>query len=119
MDVVQLSVFLENAAGRLAEVAEVLAAASVNVRALSLADMAEFGVGGGIVWDSVESAEFEECRTKASILTYSMQEFSLLETMSWKPRTGYVLMEKHLERLSESAAYFDRHVDMDALEPLD
>jgi hypothetical protein len=44
MDVVQLSVFLENAAGRLAEVAEVLAAERVNVRALSLADMAEFGI---------------------------------------------------------------------------
>jgi len=44
MDVVQLSVFLENTAGRLAEVAEVLAASHVNVRALTLADMAEFGI---------------------------------------------------------------------------
>jgi len=44
MEVAQLSVFLENAAGRLAEVAEVLAAANVNVRALALADMAEFGI---------------------------------------------------------------------------
>ena len=44
MEVVQLSVFLENAAGRLAEVAEVLAASNVNVRALALADMAEFGI---------------------------------------------------------------------------
>ncbi|MBK9515908.1 MAG: amino acid-binding protein [Anaeromyxobacter sp.] len=44
MSVVQLSVFLENAAGRLAEVAEVLAGGAVNVRALALADMAEFGI---------------------------------------------------------------------------
>jgi hypothetical protein len=44
MGVLQVSVFLENAAGRLAEVAEVLAAAGVNVRALALADMAEFGI---------------------------------------------------------------------------
>lgn len=44
MEVLQLSVFLENAAGRLADVAEVLAAAGVNVRALALADMAEFGI---------------------------------------------------------------------------
>jgi len=80
-----------------------------------LNDTAEFGVGGGIVWDSVESAEFEECKTKASILSRSMPEFSLLETMSWKPKTGYVLLEKHLDRLTESAAYFDRTVDMDAL----
>jgi hypothetical protein len=44
MEVLQLSVFLENAAGRLADVAEVLAQGGVNVRALSLADMAEFGI---------------------------------------------------------------------------
>ena len=44
MEVLQLSVFLENAAGRLADVAEVLATAGVNVRALALADMAEFGI---------------------------------------------------------------------------
>ena len=44
MDVLQLSVFLENSAGRLADVAEALAAGRVNVRALSLADMAEYGI---------------------------------------------------------------------------
>ncbi len=44
MEVLQLSVFLENAAGRLADVAEALAAGGVNVRALALADMAEFGI---------------------------------------------------------------------------
>ena len=27
---------------------------------------AEYGVGGGIVWDSVAGDEFEECRTKAA-----------------------------------------------------
>ncbi len=55
MDVVQLSVFLENAAGRLAEVAEVLAASSVNVRALSLADMAEFGILRLVVDDTARA----------------------------------------------------------------
>jgi hypothetical protein len=44
MEVLQLSVFLENAAGRLADVAEALASGGVNVRALALADMAEFGI---------------------------------------------------------------------------
>jgi hypothetical protein len=44
MEVLQLSVFLENAAGRLADVAEALADGGVNVRALALADMAEFGI---------------------------------------------------------------------------
>lgn len=40
----QVSVFLENKKGRLAEVTGVLAAAGINIRALSLADMADFGV---------------------------------------------------------------------------
>ena len=55
MEVVQLSVFLENAAGRLAEVAEVLAASDVNVRALALADMAEFGILRLVVDDTARA----------------------------------------------------------------
>jgi hypothetical protein len=44
MNIEQLSVFLENKAGRLAEVTKVLAAANINIRALSLADTSEFGI---------------------------------------------------------------------------
>ena len=44
MKVEQLSIFLENKAGRLAEVARVLAAANINIRALSVADTSEFGI---------------------------------------------------------------------------
>ncbi|MCX7767337.1 MAG: ACT domain-containing protein, partial [Candidatus Sumerlaeia bacterium] len=40
MKVKQISVFLENTAGRLREVTGVLAKAGVNIRALSLADTA-------------------------------------------------------------------------------
>jgi len=40
----QISVFLENRAGRLAEVTRVLAEAGVNIRALSLADSSDFGI---------------------------------------------------------------------------
>jgi hypothetical protein len=40
----QISVFLENKKGRLAEVTRLLAQAGVNIRALSLADTADFGV---------------------------------------------------------------------------
>jgi len=76
---------------------------------------AEFGVGGGIVWDSADNAEFEECMTKASILTRPAPEFSLLETMLWEPGSGYSLLDRHLERLSRSASYFDRKVNIGAL----
>ena len=40
----QISVFLENKAGRLCEVTGVLADAEVNIRALALADTSDFGV---------------------------------------------------------------------------
>lgn len=44
MAVKQISVFLENKVGRLAEVARILARGGVNIRALSLADTSDFGV---------------------------------------------------------------------------
>ena len=44
MIVKQVSVFLENRTGRLAEVTGILAAQDINIRALSLADSADFGI---------------------------------------------------------------------------
>lgn len=44
MKVEQLSIFLENRPGRLAEVTAVLAENNINLRALALADTLEFGV---------------------------------------------------------------------------
>ena len=44
MKVEQISIFLENKSGRLAEVTGVLSKAGINIRALSLADTADFGV---------------------------------------------------------------------------
>ena len=44
MKIEQLSIFLENKAGRLAEVTHVLASANINIRALSLADTSDFGI---------------------------------------------------------------------------
>jgi hypothetical protein len=44
MSVKQISVFLENKKGRLAEVTKTLSHEKINIRALSLADTADFGV---------------------------------------------------------------------------
>jgi hypothetical protein len=52
MKVEQITVFLENQSGRLADVASILAAAGVNIRALSLADSADFGILRLIVNDT-------------------------------------------------------------------
>lgn len=76
---------------------------------------AEYGTGGGIVWDSTSESEFRECATKARILTAQRPEFSLLETMLWTPEEGFFLLERHLLRLKNSAEYFDYPVDMDTI----
>jgi len=51
MKVEQISVFLENRAGRLADVTRTLGEAGVNIRALSLADTTDFGILRLIVTD--------------------------------------------------------------------
>ena len=57
MKVEQISVFLENKSGRLAEVAGVLAKAGVNIRALSLADTTDFGILRLIVNDTEKAKQ--------------------------------------------------------------
>jgi hypothetical protein len=44
MKVTQISVFLENKSGRLAEVAQALAQQRINIRALAIADTIDYGV---------------------------------------------------------------------------
>lgn len=55
MKVEQISIFIENKYGRLAEVTRVLGEAEVNIRALSLADTSDFGILRLIV-DKTEAA---------------------------------------------------------------
>ncbi len=57
MHVEQLSVFLENKAGRLSEVTLILKEAQTNIRALSLADTSDFGVLRLIVDDTEKARE--------------------------------------------------------------
>ena len=56
MLVEQIAVFLENKSGRLAEITAILAENSINIRALSVADTADFGILRLIV-DKVEMAK--------------------------------------------------------------
>ena len=44
MKVEQISIFIENKSGRLAEVTQILGTAGINIRALSLADTSDFGI---------------------------------------------------------------------------
>ncbi|QEX22630.1 aminodeoxychorismate synthase, component I [Hypericibacter adhaerens] len=67
---------------------------------------AEMGIGSGLVYDSDEAAEYEECLLKARFLTEPHQPFELIETLLWQRGQGWTLMERHLERLERSAGYF-------------
>ena len=74
-----------------------------------------FGTGGGIVWDSEAAAEYRECQAKAAVLTTSRPPFELVETLLWRPRSGFFLLDRHLERITESARYFGFLADRDQL----
>ncbi|MGH2536547.1 MAG: aminodeoxychorismate synthase component I [Candidatus Promineifilaceae bacterium] len=74
------------------------------------AGAAEFGVGGGVVWDSTAGGEYDEWQTKARLLSRPRPGFRLLESLRWEPAAGFSLLEAHLARLAGSAEYFDfRH----------
>jgi len=57
MNVEQISIFLENKSGRLAEVMGVLYEAGINIRALYLADTADFGILRLIVNDTEKACK--------------------------------------------------------------
>ena len=66
---------------------------------------AEYGTGGGIVWDSSDKKEYEESLIKTRILNRSTPRY-LFESMLWTLKEGYFLPDYHLDRLSDSALYF-------------
>jgi para-aminobenzoate synthetase/4-amino-4-deoxychorismate lyase len=67
---------------------------------------AEYGVGSGVVWDSEGSGEYEECLLKSTVLTRSVRDFRILETMLFSPEEEIYLLDLHLARMERSAEYF-------------
>lgn len=68
-------------------------------------EVATFGVGGGVTIDSTAEREYEECLVKSQFLRASPVEFQLFESMLLEDGE-YFLLERHLERLRNSATYF-------------
>ena len=56
MNIHQISVFLENRSGQLAEITRLLADANVDIRALSIAETADYGLARMIVDDSAKAS---------------------------------------------------------------
>ena len=72
----------------------------------------EIGIGSGLVADSDLDHEYAECLLKMRFLTEPFEPFQLIETLlfeqgSHKEDHGFVLLDRHLSRLSRSAEYFD------------
>ncbi len=67
--------------------------------------VATCGVGGGVTIDSTAAGEYEECLVKSRFLETRPVEFELFETMLIEDGEVF-LLERHLERLRKSAAYF-------------
>ncbi|HTM16188.1 MAG TPA: aminodeoxychorismate synthase component I [Terracidiphilus sp.] len=87
---------------------------NVAIRTLVLENgTASGGIGSGIVIDSRSGDEYRECQLKAEFLTRSTEEFSLIETMLWNGSFPY--LELHLDRLADSASYFNVQWDRDAI----
>ena len=77
---------------------------------------AEYGVGGGITFDSDPRDEYEEAVVKARILDYGQSDFDLLETLRWSPGTGWYWLDLHLDRLEAAADYFGVPVEREAVQ---
>jgi para-aminobenzoate synthetase/4-amino-4-deoxychorismate lyase len=72
----------------------------------TLTGKAEYGVGGGITWDSTTAEEYEEWISKSKVLYEEpVKPFSLLESLLLKKGT-FPYLERHLARLQRSATYF-------------
>jgi len=66
----------------------------------------EMGIGSGVVFDSQGPKEYAECLLKMKFLTDPVKRFELIETMLHDPQAGFVLLDRHLQRLRTSARYF-------------
>lgn len=121
MKVDQISIFLENKSGRLAEVTRVLGNAGINVRALSLADTSDFGILRLIVNDSAKAVEV----LKQHQFTVSMTQVVAVEVPDRPGGLAHILdilqkeninveyMYAFVERSSDNAVIIFRFDEID------
>jgi para-aminobenzoate synthetase / 4-amino-4-deoxychorismate lyase len=74
-------------------------------------DLVEYGVGGGIVWDSVPASEWAEARAKAAVLDGDGPGYELLETLRWEDGAGLLGRRRHRDRLLRSAGLLGFDLD--------
>ena len=82
---------------------------SVPIRTVLLDKLGKghMAVGSGIVANSTLKDEYDECLLKSHFIYNAPQNFALIETMLWTPNRGFSDLKKHLDRLFNSARYFE------------
>ncbi|MCF7908406.1 MAG: aminodeoxychorismate synthase component I [Candidatus Omnitrophica bacterium] len=79
---------------------------NVAIRTLSLeGQRGEIGIGGGVVYDSVGSSEYEEALLKTKFFIEGLAKFELIETLLLV-NGNYHFLKLHLARLKKSSEYF-------------
>jgi len=103
----QISVFLENKSGRLAEVMRVLGAAQVNIRALSIADTSDFGILRIIVNDKDKAL----ATLKENNFTVSKTEVVAVEVPDTPGGLSKILdlLDAHKVNVEYMYAFIERH----------
>jgi hypothetical protein len=127
MKLVQISIFLENRAGRLAEVTRILGEAKVNIRALSLADTSDFGILRLIVdrteeaIDALRKNKFTASLTEVVAVEVNDQPGGLAEVLRILQTRGINVeyMYAFVEKFTEKAVLVFRFENLeDAIETL-
>ena len=94
MSVRQISVFLENKIGRLAEITQILGDKEINIRALAIADTTEFGILRMIVdrpqeaYKSLEKRGFTVSQTEIIVVEIEDKPGGLAQVMAILEKAG-------------------------------
>ena len=94
MEARQISVFLENKIGRLAEITQILGDKKINIRALAIADTAEFGILRMIVdtpqkaYQALEERGFTVSQTRVVVVEVEDKPGGLAQVMAILEKAG-------------------------------
>jgi len=94
MAVRQISVFLENKIGRLAEITQILGNKEINIRALAIADTTEFGILRMIVdrpqkaYEALEKGGFTVSQTEVVVVEVEDKPGGLAQVMAILGKEG-------------------------------
>lgn len=121
MKVEQISVFLENKSGRLAEVTRALGKAGINIRALSIADTSDFGILRVIVNDNdkairvLKDNDFTVSKTEVVAVEVSDKPGGLSDILDLleKEKVNVEYMYAFIERSSDNAVIIFRFDEND------